>query len=234
MEPVSTTTVTKSKNIFIRATSVRSTGRSIKTRNFTEMPFGQVYVFGAALGNSSSDKTRDLIKVYAMMNAHIYRTSEVVKYCLVYKYHNSTRVFERSPRSIQNYYVVADIMSFHVTCSNIRYSLNKRPYTVGLTVDRIPCEKENFLYVKPILPLKEPGVKLALGTKLAYLNISAEMIIEWMETYKYLGVDKIITYYYKDINENALKVLKYYHDSKFLDLYYFIPAAEGNQYISHQ
>ena len=75
---------------------------------------------------------------------------------------------------------------------------------------------------------KELGVKLALGTQLAYGNISAEIIIEWMETYKYLGVNKVVTYYYKDLNENALKVLKYYHDSEFLDLYYFIPAAEGN------
>ena len=95
----------------------------------------------------------------------------------------------------------------------------------------IPCVRDSSSYVKPFVPLKEPGTKLALGTQLAFGNISAEMIIEWMEAYRSLGVDKVVTFYHKSLNVNALRVLKYYHESEFLDLYYFVPAAEGENRI---
>ena len=81
-------------------------------------------------------------------------------------------------------------------------------------------------YVKPFHPLITPG-KIAIGTKTAFGSINPEQIIEWMETYRYIGVDKVVSYYVKILNADALKVLKYYESTGFLDLTFYEPAAEG-------
>ena len=48
--------------------------------------------------------------------------------------------------------------------------------------------------MSPYFPLREATEKVAIGTKTSYGNISAELIIEWMEAWKYIGVDKVPTY----------------------------------------
>ena len=80
--------------------------------------------------------------------------------------------------------------------------------------------------VKPFQTLKTPG-QIAIGTKTAFGSINSEQIIEWMETYKYIGVDKVVSYYMKILNADALKVLKYYESTGYLDLTFYEPAAEG-------
>ena len=74
--------------------------------------------------------------------------------------------------------------------------------------------------------MKEPE-KIVIGSKLAYGNISAELVIEWIEAMKYIGVDKIVTYYLKSLNTDALNVLRYYASEGFVDLFFHEPANEG-------
>ena len=100
------------------------------------------------------------------------------------------------------------------------------PLGAAVTVANYTCSESHVSYVGPFFPLKEPN-KIALGTKTAYANIDAEMIIEWMETYKYLGVDKVLTYYMESINSDAFDVLQYYASTGILDLFYYEPANEG-------
>ena len=86
-------------------------------------------------------------------------------------------------------------------------------------------------YIQPFVPQKQQyGTTLALCNKGAYGNIKAELIIEWMETYRYLGVDKVVTYFLKDLNEAAKNVLLYYSHIGFVELYEFHPALEEGEY----
>ena len=83
-------------------------------------------------------------------------------------------------------------------------------------------------YVQPFVPqTQRRGATLALCNKGVFGNISGEMIIEWMETYRYLGVDKVVTYFLKDLNAAAMNVLSYYSQIGFVELYEFHPALEG-------
>ena len=82
-------------------------------------------------------------------------------------------------------------------------------------------------YVPPYFPVKEPE-KIVIGSKAAYGNISAEMIIEWVEAMRYIGVDKIVTYFLRSLNADALNVLFHYVSEGFIDLYFYEPANEGN------
>ena len=59
--------------------------------------------------------------------------------------------------------------------------------------------------------------KLAVCTKLTYDSVSAAQLVEWFEAQRVLGVDKIVTYPF-NLNANALKVLKYYESTGFLDV----------------
>ena len=83
-------------------------------------------------------------------------------------------------------------------------------------------------YVKPYIPLKQKDGSLVIGTKVAHTNLNAEMIISWMETYKYLGVDKVVTYRLKNLNAAASKVLDYYATIGILDVYDHTLADDVN------
>ena len=63
---------------------------------------------------------------------------------------------------------------------------------------------------------------------MAYGNISAQLIIEWVEAMRYIGVDKIVTYFHKSLNSDALNVLRHYAAEGFVDLSLYEPAKEGD------
>lgn len=185
------------------------------------MKFGPVYVFGATMGNSSELASWDLVKVYASVNKIFSKSN--VSCCL--QYYNGKRIQPILYYTRPN--PETELTTYHYTC------LNPKPGTiplgVALTLDIFTCEEDHVVYRKPMAPREEAGTRLALCTKAAYGNRSAELIIEWMEAYKFLGVDKVVGYYLKDLNADARKVLVYYASTGLLDLYYFEPAEPGNQ-----
>ena len=89
------------------------------------------------------------------------------------------------------------------------------------------CTEDHVTYVQPYFPVKEPE-KIVIGSKLAFDNISAELIIEWIEAMKYIGVDKIVTYFLRSLNTDALNVLCHYATEGVVELYFYEPANEGN------
>ena len=195
---------------------------------FTRMKYGPVYILGAAVGNSSKTKASDIIKLYASVDEEI-AAKENTSCCLKYD-GSSGPVYHRQPVIAKNDLKRPTKLSpFHYSCLNAKPGII--PNGVALTFSPFTCGEEHVVYRKPFVSVSEPGNKLAICTKAAYGSISAEMIIEWMETYKYLGVDKVITYFLKDLNHNARKVLEYYASTGILDLYYFEPAAAGMRQV---
>ena len=92
----------------------------------------------------------------------------------------------------------------------------------------VTCLENHVTYVQPYFPASEPE-KIVIGSKFAYGNVSAELIIEWIEAMKYIGVDKIVTYYLRNLNEDARNVLRHYASEGIVDLYFHEPAEEGKQ-----
>ena len=83
-----------------------------------------------------------------------------------------------------------------------------------------------MIYVPPHFPAHEPQ-KIVIGSKLAYGSIEAEQIIEWVEAMRYIGVNKIVTYFLSSLNTDAMNVLRHYASDGFVDLYFYDPANEG-------
>ena len=101
------------------------------------------------------------------------------------------------------------------------------PIGLALTLfSNITCSENHVTFVQPYFPFKEPA-KIVIGSKFAYGNVSAELIIEWIEAMKYIGVDKIVTYYLRTLNADALNVLQHYASEGIVDLYFHELANEG-------
>ena len=189
------------------------------------MKFGPLYVFGVAAENSSERRSWDVFNIYGSLDSHAVAESEL-KCCL--KYIASSKPAKFKYQRIKDHLRInATMWSFFFVCPNKKIFGRKIPTGVAVTRANTSCDESHVTYVPPYFPLKESKSMVAISTKVAYADISAELIIEWMEAYKYLGVDKVITYYLETINSDALKVLEYYKATGILELNFYEPANEG-------
>ena len=191
-----------------------------------KMNFGRVYVYGAAAGNTTNQTIWDIVKVYASIYQNKFDPGDI-KCCFLYKFHNHTDMIAAPVLHKTQHWAPTKMRTIHFTCRNIWHNNRDIPDGVGLLSKELPCKKDTVAFKEIYKPLKDDGMTLVLTTQVTYANISAELIIEWMEVYKYLGVDKVISYCFRDLNQPALQALQYYNLSGLVDLYQFIPAAEG-------
>ena len=206
--------------------------RPIPVRNTTTMRFGPVYVFGAVGRNTTNNTVWDIVNVYGSLKKSFLMTfsKHTVVCCMLYKGDSdkqSTMNVQQEVLQIMFHFAKPTITTFHIVCPNVHHSIGGAPFTVSLSSKSLGCDKTKDKYVQVEFPNRETGLKVAIGTQIAYKNINAELIIEWMETYKRLQVDKVVSYYHRSVNKDALMALIYYHNTGFLDLYEIILPEEG-------
>ena len=188
------------------------------------MKYGPVFIYGATVGNSTRSAHWDIIKFLGSLG--ISYANETHFFCCL-KYIDSPYTIKQIATAFNIHHEQAEQLSAsHFTCWNPRPGVV--PDGVALTLNNYTCSEEHVTYRKPEVTLRQPGGKLAICTKLAYGTRNAEMIIDFVEVYRYLGVDKFVTYYLKDLNEDARKVLEYYATTGIMDVYSFVPAEQGN------
>ena len=192
------------------------------------MNFGRVYIYGVVAGNSSINAHWDLIKVYASTDLRAFAT-QTLDCCLKFAIANRTiRKQVKALKTVTVEGLAGRLKTSHFSCPNTEYKNGHTPIGVGLTIStELTCLDKDVRYIKPVYPQLEATTKLAIHTQVAFGNLPAELIIEWMETHLYLGVDKVITYYFPDINKSAFRTLQYYADSGALELHKYIPAEPG-------
>ena len=209
-------------------TSVSKSARPIIAKQFTKLNSGLIYLFGAVVKNSTKNLSWDIVSVYAMVNTARHQNTTMFQCCIVYTYnHNVTQIYKVTPIYVRPHWANAKIMAYHFTCPNVLHWLMEFPAFIGITATGLECGPTSEEYVEPNRSLQQPKSTLAISTQVAYGSVNAELIIEWIEAYRYLGVDKIVSYFIQNINKEALDVLLYYHNLKVIDLFYYVPAAEG-------
>lgn len=77
------------------------------------------------------------------------------------------------------------------------------------------CAAKTFMAVEFLS--EQPKESFAICAKISYGAVSAQRLIEWLELQKYLGVNKVLMYFY-NLNEEAMRVLKSYNRDGFVDL----------------
>ena len=196
------------------------------------MKFGPVNILGVVGGNSSAEVIWDVYKVYAHINITHYNEKVTVYSCCMKYRKNGVEIVKTPALSSFIYSKHRTIIGlYHFVCPNIRHHLGHAPIGVAITFSGLSCSENEVVFIEPYHTLREPGNKLVIGTKLAFANLSAEMVIEWMEAYRYLGVDKVVAYYVSDLNEKALKVLQFYASTGILDLYLYQPSWSGKYLV---
>ncbi|CAG2209337.1 unnamed protein product [Mytilus edulis] len=76
------------------------------------------------------------------------------------------------------------------------------------------CNKDAKYYVAVQTPSQG---ELAVCTTVLYGSLSANLLLEWFEVQRILGVDKVISYT-KNLNDDAMKVLEYYESLGLTDI----------------
>lgn len=99
----------------------------------------------------------------------------------------------------------------NVTLHSVQYACPVRSssiQSVSVFIGTHKCEESEQHYIKVESSMRnESG--LAVCGKISYGNMDAELILEWFEVQRLLGVDKVLTYTYK-LNDQAMAVLEYY------------------------
>ena len=106
--------------------------------------------------------------------------------------------------------------------------INTRPVGVTLAydIDICPMDIGNYAtvqYTRPCLL----DVCIAICAKIAYGYVNPEMVVEWMEYYKYMGVNHVIVFTF-NLTADALTVLKFYEKQDFVEVLPFDFPAKGN------
>ena len=197
-----------------------------RVREFTRMKYGPMFIFGVAAGNTTEETSWDIFKIYGNYQRNVYHESNLTC-CFKYTRGDSALYASSIPLKKRLFSVAASLWTYYLACPNELRSEGLIPVGAAVALGTNTCNETSVTYVEPYFPLKEATKKIAIGTKTAFANMSAELIIEWMEAYKYLGVDKVVTYYLKNLNKDALKVLEYYESTGIMDLFFYEPALEG-------
>ncbi|KAL4231491.1 hypothetical protein ACF0H5_009069 [Mactra antiquata] len=112
-----------------------------------------------------------------------------------------------------------------IECPNpvtLRYSLG----IIGITVSN-QCPLNREYYTQPQRPIMtKPGDTLALCGKIIYGDVDINLLIEWVEYNKHMGVDKILFYTY-NVTPSVSKVLKYYENIGLISLLPYKMPYEG-------
>ena len=190
------------------------------------MKFGPLYILLVTAGNTTEGKIWDMINVIGMFDQQKYGDHSLTC-CLKFTIANNKTLVKSVVPLVNRKKLFqrnTHMRSLYLACPNT--NAPKIPSGVAVTTSEL-CDERYVTYVPLYLPLKQPKGKLVICTKAAFDNINPELIIEWMEAYKYLGVDKVISYYLESINSDALKVLEYYAATGILELIFHQPANEG-------
>ncbi|CAC5398038.1 unnamed protein product [Mytilus coruscus] len=73
------------------------------------------------------------------------------------------------------------------------------------------CHKESKYYIQVQTPFKG---ELAVCTTVLYGSLAAELLLEWFEVQRIIGVEKTVTYTF-ELNTDAMEICEYYESIGF-------------------
>ncbi|XP_053390443.1 uncharacterized protein LOC128553331 [Mercenaria mercenaria] len=92
----------------------------------------------------------------------------------------------------------------------------------GITLEfsKKKCPRDESVYIKPFLPKVQPKHSFAICVKIVYGNIDMKLLVDWMEFYREMKVDKVFMFTY-NLTNNIETVLQHYTNIGFLDRRHF-------------
>ena len=137
----------------------------------------------------------------------------------------------KTPVTRKSMFLNHSLTAVQVFCedeNNSQLKNNTRPVGVTLTydIDNCPMDISNYATVQYTRPcLLE--VCIAICAKIAYGYVNAEMVVEWMEYHRHMGVSHVVVFTF-NLTADALTVLKFYEKQDFVEVLPFDFPAKGN------
>lgn len=78
------------------------------------------------------------------------------------------------------------------------------------------CPTDESVYIRPFLPKVQARHSLAICVKIVYGNVDMKLLVDWMEFYREMKVDKIFMFTY-NLTNNIELVIQRYIDTGFLE-----------------
>ena len=101
---------------------------------------------------------------------------------------------------------------------------SEKPIGASLSLSPYDCFLRIFMKIQ--YPEIRKRGSIAFCAKIAYGPLPANRLIEWLELQKFVGVDRVMIYFY-NLNSAVMRVLKMYMDEGFVDLQPFdIPQPD--------
>jgi hypothetical protein len=93
------------------------------------------------------------------------------------------------------------------------------------------CPTKNSDYIVPFIPKRQPKRhSFAICLKILYGNVDNKLLIDWIEFYREIKVDKVFTFVY-NITEDTKKIIQYYERLGFLETRQFaFPWKKGRKF----
>lgn len=198
-----------------------------KTRAARAASHSDYFVTSVIAINTSEKETYDVFTVNTWINGT--SDSDVISddiYCCYLM--RGGRTIELQPSGINQRSEMFN-MTAQIECPNPTMTHEYGYLRVaGLTISAPnSCTNENN-FVTPHYPLKQTKTfSFAVCGKIIYGDVNIALTLEWMEYYKYMGVNMVVLYPYH-LSPKGSKLLNYYRFIGFVDVVHLaMPPAAG-------
>lgn len=154
--------------------------------------------------------------------------SENLRCCILLK-NNRVASYISSQRIVWYMCKKQPLMSAKVFCSVPHHvSADEQPIGAVVVPPSFGCYSRIFMNIERVRT--QDPFSVAICAKIGYGELSPHRVIEWLETQRYLGVDKIVYYFY-NLNTETMNVWKAYAKEGFVDLLPFDIPQPGRHYV---
>ena len=201
-------------NIYITSAYARY-GAEPENRTWYNISHGELRDYGTnptTLPNSSMSDTIKFISITGWMAEPL--IDKPLHCCLLLK--NQSVISYLNPRRMMWYQVRRQPLFAAKSYCPIPLELTpQRPVGASLSLPEYDCYLRMFMQIQ-YSEIRRRNT-LAFCAKIAYGGLPANRLIEWLEIQRYVGVDKVMIYYY-NLNNVTMRVLKGYVDEGFVTL----------------
>lgn len=187
------------------------TGAQPENMTFYNGSFKDLYT-KSLFPNVSAVRPVTFISITAWMNESLLQ--EDLNCCLLLK--NQSVMSARNRRRMLWYQVKKQpLLATKSYCSVPRKLQSDK--IIGASISLPPYDCDLRVFMKVQYPEIRKRGSLAFCSKIAYGPLGAERLIEWLELQRFVGVDRVMIYFY-NLNIDAMRVLRKYKRDGFVDL----------------
>ncbi|XP_063439698.1 uncharacterized protein LOC134720990 [Mytilus trossulus] len=209
---------------FKRVALIPDTNKTKTTFKFTPTSDGKAFLTSAIYTNLSNcvNPQYDII-----VNGWEYHVNSHHFTCC-FRLKNGNLLSINSNQKMSHIYANMPLRRIQYRCP-VPVEVNLIEYVSIINDMKATCQEDISYYVQVTLPLGSNDTTIAICSLISYRSQDAAILVEWFETQRLLGVDKILTYT-QELNSDAVRVLDYYESIGLAEVIREFDMPEKDKY----